>query len=1131
MKKFITLALALAATCITVSAQVPTYKWDFNLTNSATGTNLVPSTVPAGNIQNTAGFPVGVIEMANSAGTAVNLLGLPGSGVGTNALDRAALLPGTMGGAGPIVRTPALANTLTNLGLLTNFTITAWVKADSGLAGFPRVLMLGSQNIDNSGLNSLGLLFFTGNTLQLKVHGLGANGISGPTGLLNGGLSDWLFVAVTYDGTVDPAATVTNNNVYFYSGDRFNTLGAGTGGRYGTPNGSGTSVNTNYPGAAPNGPGFVNFAGITNGDGSFSAISNQVWVYIGNRNGGRDRAFNGRYDDVRFYANQVLSQAQLDVVRQEPGLPLPQRLTVTSQPANTTVAEGQGASFSVTTTAAPNPTYQWYRINPAGGGVSNIIAGATNSYYLTAPLTVATDNGAKYGVRIHSTDPFADYNGTGTNSLYAIATVQATNGFVATPGMLKFEYFANTGSGTTVNGFLGAPTASYTNNAPDLTMYLPSFDTRAAFPDDSHFNYFVRVTGSITPTETTNYVFYIRGGDQAAFYLSTDGGVSSNLVCSDTTSALQVFTGPESVVSTAGGRFSTPQALTAGTVYPITAFLKVSTTPNLLQLAWKTDTGAQDMPISDEEIADRLKPIPAGVLSTVALPSGTISISSQPAPVAPSVVANSKVTFTAAITSSLSTNNAATTNGPIVVQWQKNGINIPGATGTSYTTPYLATTDNGATYGVVASIPGASATSSVATVAVAADTAAPTVVSAAGEDTMNSVVVRFSEPVDPVTALNPANYSINGGALAVSSVKWAADTNLVRFPTYDAVRLTTALQADNTAYTVTVTGVQDTTAHTIAGGNTASFTSFGLSAGYVKFEYFEAQQLTSLVGQTAAGMVTLSPKFTNNDPDTVVFPTIAEMSPDGSSFIRSSAGNSLTILPPGYGTRLSTIFVAPETTNYVFYVAANDSAVLWLSTDANPANKHLIAYRDVAAFKRNWAGSTYGNTTLMTTNIPETIVAGATPWPVADANSLAVISLVAGQRYYLELDHLENASFDSFDAVTYVTAADNATAVAPANGVAPALTGNVIGWHFPQPGITSFTPGGGNVTIAWTNNLSAINLGALGYPGLGNITPSFPSAALQTTPSLAPTTWSTITNVSPVTVPMTGPVQFYRVGQ
>src|ERR1035437_2118358 len=1109
----------------------PTYQWDFNLTNSASGTNLVYSAIPGGDLQGAAApTQEGILQMQNSSATPVNLLGLPGSGVGTNTFDRGALLVGSMGGSGPIIRTPALANTLTNLGgnnsgILTNFTVTAWIKADSAFANFPRILMFGQQNLDTgNGVNNVTFLQFNpGETLQLKVNGLGANGINGPNGLLSAGASDWLFVAVSYDSIIDPVVT---NNVYFYAGDRFNPLPSGSGAAYGTPNAAGTSVNSVAP-ASPNGPGYINFSTNFNGDNAtFSVASNNIWVYVGNRNG-QGRSFNGRYDDIRIYANKVLSQSDLDLVRQDAHLPAPQRLTFTQPPQNTTVAEGQGASFSATTTPAPNITYQWYRFNP-GSSVSNAIALATNQIYETPTVTIASDNGAKYGVWVHSTDPFADFNGAGiyTNAQLTVLPFAAN---VATPGMLKFEYFANTGIGTSVDTFLGAPTANYLNSTPDLTEYLPTLDSRTVFPDDSHNGYFVRISGWITPTITTNYVFFIHAADRAQFYLSTDGGVSSNLLCADTVDGLQVLNGPESITSFAGGTFSTPVALTAGTSYPVTVFQKAGTGPDVVQVAWRTDSGSQDLPANDANLADRLQPIPSAVLSTLALPGGTVSIGSSPANA--SVPAGSKATFTAGVTANYSTSNYL--SGPTVIQWQKNGVNIPGATGASYTTPYLTPADTGSQFKAIVSIPGVSNQTTTASLAVTTDNVKPTVVSALADDSGFGVTVQFSEPVDAVTALNPANYSIPG--VTVLGAGYAITTNLVDNPSYDAVKLTTGnALADNTSYTVSVSNVKDTAAvqNTIDNtGNMATFRSMGLLAGFVKFEYFENQTYTTLVGDVNV-FVTLSPKFTNSDPDTVVFPTSAEMSPDGSPLTRSSGGGSLTQFPPNYGTRMSTIFTPPVTTNYVFYMEANETVILWLRRKENRATTRVIAWQSSATQKRQWTSVATANTAGFDTNLVGSSVTApaAAPWPAADANNFATISLVAGQRYYLELDHFEKGGFDSFNSVTYVTASDNTTVVAPGNGSATALTGSVVGLHFPLPQITSFSKSGNNVSITWTNSFNQINLGALGFPGLGNITLSFPTTTLQSA-DVVSGPYTAATNTSPATIPATAPAQFFRIGE
>lgn len=1133
MKKSLMLGLACGLAIQTSQAlgPVPTYQWNFNLTNSAPGTNLVYSTVPGGNVQG-AGAPteMGIVEMLNSSFSPVNLLGLQGSGVGTSTYDRAVLLNGSMGGSGPILRTPALANTITNLGIVTNFTITAWIKPDAAInSGFPRILLFGQQNLDtSSGLNNVSLIIFNNgfnvaSSLELGVNHSSGGNVDAGNGflLLNGqhptGTEDWTFVAVTYDSTVDPTVT---SNVFFYVADRFNSVGSVpnsvVGRAHGTPNGGGLSVNSVAP-ASPNGPGYLNFDGTQlNGDGSTFGRTN-VWVYIGNRSS-MNRSFNGRYDDIRLYANQVLTTAELEQVRLDPGLALPVPLQVTQPPQNTTVAEGEQATFTVTTTPAPNLTYQWYkRVN--GAGPTNLIAGATNQIYTTPPVVLG-DNGDTYQVRVTSTDPHA---GT-VLSAFGKVTVVPAGSYVVTPGMLKFDYFVADG-GTSVGNFLNFPTANYSSNAPNLTAYIPSFNSRNVFTDDSHNNYFVRISGSITPTVTTNYVFYIRAADQAEFYLSTDGGVTSNLLCSETVDNVQMFTGPESSISSPGGRFSTPIALQAGVSYPVYCFQKAAAGIDLVQVAWRMDSGSQDLPVVDAELADRLQPIGASVLSASALPAGSVSISAQPQPA--SVPAGSKATFNVSFSASLSTNNAATVNGPVVAQWRKNGVNIPGATGSSYTTPYLTTADNGASYSVVVSIPGASVTSSSAALSVTTDTVQPSVTGAASDDSMRAVVVRFSEPLDTLTALNPANYSIPG--LIVSGVTWAVSSNVVSNPANDAVKLTTSGQADNTAYTVTVSNVKDAAGNTVGAANNAAFTSFGFASGFAKFEYFENQTYTGL--SDVNGLINTSPKFTNSDPDTVVFPTLAEMSPDGSSATRTAA--SQNFVPNAFGTRMSLMFVPPVTTNYVFYVAADDTAVLWLSTNSDPANKRVIVYQPAATYKRSWGVVAGSDTATFDTNSIVSYITGpnAAPWPVADANNHAVITLEAGQRYYLELDHIESAGFASVDAVNYTMAPDNATVVAPTIGSAP-ISGADMGWYFPHPQITQISQNAGQVTIAWTNSLGQINLGAVPFPGIapGTITGSFPTNNLQATAALNPASWTSLTNTSPASLPATNSMQFFRVG-
>ncbi len=89
-----------------------------------------------------------------------------------------------------------------------------------------------------------------------------------------------------------------------------------------------------------------------------------------------------------------------------------------------------------------------------------------------------------------------------------------------------------------------------------------------------------------------------------------------------------------------------------------------------------------------------------------------------------------------------------------------------------------------------------------------------------------------------------------------------------------------------------------------------------------------------------------------------------------------------------YGRKVSGYLYAPETGPYTFYVAANDSAELWLSNSTDPDEKQLIASVTSSTGIRQWDAS-------------------------ASQESNAVY-LVAGQKYYVEGLHKEGAGADHF---------------------------------------------------------------------------------------------------------------------
>ncbi len=70
----------------------------------------------------------------------------------------------------------------------------------------------------------------------------------------------------------------------------------------------------------------------------------------------------------------------------------------------------------------------------------------------------------------------------------AAAVSQST---INVPGFLKFEVYTDI-TGATVADLTASPNFP---NSPGRTFYMPSFDTRLVYPDDSHDNYGGRITG------------------------------------------------------------------------------------------------------------------------------------------------------------------------------------------------------------------------------------------------------------------------------------------------------------------------------------------------------------------------------------------------------------------------------------------------------------------------------------------------------------------------------------------------------------------------------------------------------------------------------------------------------------
>ncbi|MFM8360017.1 MAG: PA14 domain-containing protein, partial [Verrucomicrobiota bacterium] len=231
--------------------------------------------------------------------------------------------------------------------------------------------------------------------------------------------------------------------------------------------------------------------------------------------------------------------------------------------------------------------------------------------------------------------------------------------------------------------------------------------------------------------------------------------------------------------------------------------------------------------------------------------------------------------------------------------------------------------------------------------------------------------VRFSEALDPASASNPGNYAAGPGRVARQARPSADGMSVV-------VEFSPAFP-EGIDLLLEVSGVRDASEqrNPVAAGTRRPFTTLVRTPGYLRREVW-----FNVPGALVSDL-TGSPRF--QEP-----PDLVDLVP---SFETPSN------LAEAYGQRLSGWIVAPQTGDYVFYVSSDDQSEVYLSTDADPANRRLICREP------EWNGS-------------RVWTAGRVRDPVNPENRSGPIRLEAGRRYYVEALHKETYGGDNL-AVTW----------------------------------------------------------------------------------------------------------------
>jgi len=348
-------------------------------------------------------------------------------------------------------------------------------------------------------------------------------------------------------------------------------------------------------------------------------------------------------------------------------------------------------------------------------------------------------------------------------------------------GILREVYYNI--NGTAVANLTSAP--SYPSS-PGEEFIESAFEAPSNFAD----NYGQRMRALLIPPATGSYVFWISGDDNCVLYLSTNEDPAAKVQVA----TVNGWTSSREWTKEPNQR-SAAITLTSGLRYYVEALQKEGIGGDNLAVTWQRP--------GDPVPANGAPPIPGANLVPYGL--GPPVITGQPTNV--TVVEGGSALFTVRLARYLGAG----------FQWQRNGVNIPDGTNSSYFIAPVALTDSGTLFRCLIVNSFGSTNSATATLTVNSDVTRPTLTSVGSLGDPQILTAIFSEPVEVASATIPGNYTIDNGVTVVAA-GFGTDTR--------TIVLTTTPMAISTTYTLTVNNVRDraTTPNAILPNTQQAFT-------------------------------------------------------------------------------------------------------------------------------------------------------------------------------------------------------------------------------------------------------------------------------------------------------------------
>jgi Big-like domain-containing protein/Ig-like domain-containing protein len=513
--------------------------------------------------------------------------------------------------------------------------------------------------------------------------------------------------------------------------------------------------------------------------------------------------------------------------------------------------------------------------------------------------------------------------------------------------------------------------------APSSTAHIRTLDSveMAGNCCENGANYGVRVRATLVPPVTGSYVFATSSDDGCEVYLSTNDDPASKVLIArepewagyrefhshgaDDRGDVNANRGPKG----AGMNISQARDLQAGCRYYIELLFAEGGGGDNFSVMWQ---------LAGKAIANGQIPIESAYLT----PYPLVLTLAPTQPADQNISANQPLDLAISITAG---------SQPLTIQWYKNGVAIPGATSTSlHVADNAAVSDTGNYHAVVENSAGR-VQSRTARIEVVIDTVPPSVVSAtapAGVDTQFDLV--FSEPVNKADAENLSNYSMAGATLSGAVLQ--ADNKTVRF--------TTSSLYTPGCKVLTVNNIKDRAIPP----NTLASAVVGVVAGKGSIRFERYNDITGAYVRD----LTDHTKYVNTLADSVTLNTAFE-GPDVHNAANPPPANHTH--GDNYGAQFVGYVHPPLTGAYRFYIAADDHAALYLSTDDNPANKVLIAREPNWGNFREWTGMAQeqgGRPCCTPVGVPN---------PQCQ-NVSQLINLQGGCKYFVQLIYKEGGGGD-----------------------------------------------------------------------------------------------------------------------